>query len=278
MFGQVVGRFFLGPHCGITGDDDPDTVTVSELVETFPHWPQIVKELPHKNKYLYTMFETTDVHPEIIEKMKVFDKVIVPFDYLKNILVKHGVRCESMNWYTSDLIRLKPKVIQKETNPKSKIFLYVGTNDKRKNVTTLTKTFAKVSEGTEHILIVKTNKPDGLTLSPNIKIITDKISLEKLAALYNLCDYVISFSRGEGVGLPMLEADYFGKPVIAHDRGVFEDIKKFIKVPWIDLPCEEIKISLEGVPKFLHEVFYGTWFDVKEDEAFKVLQQVLKNG
>jgi len=35
MFGKVVGRFFLGPHCGITGDEDEDTITLSELVETF---------------------------------------------------------------------------------------------------------------------------------------------------------------------------------------------------------------------------------------------------
>lgn len=278
MFGKVVGRFFLGPHCGITGDEDEDTITLSELVETFAHWPSIVSQMKEKNKYLYTMFETTDIHPDIAEKMKCFDKVIVPFDYLKNILERRGVTCQSMNWYTSDLIRMQPKVIPKQLDPKSKIFLYVGTNDKRKNVTTLTKVFAKAAEGTDHLLIVKTNKDDELTKSKNIKIITDKISLEKLASLYNLCDYVISFSRGEGVGLPMLEADYFGKPVIAHDRGVFEDIKKFIQSEWITLPCKEIDISLEGVPPYLHQVFYGTWFDIVEDEAYKVLAQVLSKS
>jgi len=46
----------------------------------------------------------------------------------------------------------------------------VGTNDTRKNVTTLTKVFAKAMEGTKHLLIVKTNKDDGLTRSTNIKI------------------------------------------------------------------------------------------------------------
>lgn len=278
MFGKVVGRFFLGPHCGITGDEDEDTITLSELVETFAYWPSIVSQMKEKNKYLYTMFETTDIHPLIAENMKCFDKVIVPFDYLKNILERRGVTCESMNWYTSDLIRMKPMVIRKKIDPKSQIFLYVGTNDKRKNVTTLTKVFAEATKGTNHLLIVKTNKDDGLTKSKNIKIMTEKISLEKLASLYNLCDYVISFTRGEGVGLPMLEADYFNKPVIAHDKGVFEDIKKFIKSEWITLPCKEIDISLDGVPPYLHQVFYGTWFDVDEEEAYKVLKRVLSKS
>ena len=278
MFGKVVGRFFLGPHCGITGDEDEDTITLSELVETFPHWPSIVSQMKEKNKYLYTMFETTDIHPMIVENMKCFDKVIVPFDYLKNILERRGVTCESMNWYTSDLIRMKPPVLPKTINPNSQIFLYVGTNDTRKNVTTLTKVFAKAMEGTKHLLIVKTNKDDGLTRSTNIKIMTDKISLEKLAALYNVCDYVISFTRGEGVGLPMLEANYFKKPVIAHDQGVFEDIKKCIQSEWITVPCKEIDISLDGVPSYLHQVFYGTWFDVDEEEAYKVLKHVVSKS
>jgi len=38
MFGKIVGRFFLEPHCGLKGDDEEGTVTVSELVETFLLW------------------------------------------------------------------------------------------------------------------------------------------------------------------------------------------------------------------------------------------------
>lgn len=276
MFGKVIGRFFLEQHLGITTEDETqDTTTISELVETFHFWPTWIGQIHTKHKFLYTMFETTDVHPDIIKSMKWFDKVIVPFDYLKNILEKHGVTCEATNFYTSDLIRMKPEVIPKTIDPLRKVFLYVGTNDTRKNVTTLTEVFAKATEGTDHCLVVKTDKLDGLTVSKNIRYVTDKIPLEKLASLYNLCDYVISFTRGEGVGLPMLEASYFNKPIIAHDQGVFTDIKKYVSVPWITLPSREIHISLDGVPSYLHQVFYGTWFEVDKEAALKIIKDIV---
>tara|TARA_Y100000389_G_scaffold51352_1_gene47067 strand:+ start:1373 stop:2215 length:843 start_codon:yes stop_codon:yes gene_type:complete len=272
MFGEIFGRFFLGPHLGEVSVPNQDVCTLSELVETWEIWPQFVKQVPHKKKQLYTMFETSDVHPDIINAMRCFDVVIVPMPFLRDILVKHGVNAISTNFYTSDIIRSKPWVIPKERNPNKLVYLYVGTNDMRKNVTALTKTFAKAAEGTEHILIVKTNKPDDLTLSKNIRIITEKISIEKLVSLYNMCDYVITFTNGEGVGLPMLEADYFRKPVIASNVGVFKDVKTHVTVPWHVLPSKEVEIDISKAPDFLKKVFYKTWWEVDESEALKVIQ------
>ena len=276
MYGRVFGRFFLPDYLGITGDGTPDTCTVSELMETYPFWGGILKQLHmFKTKKLFTMFETSDVHPDIIEQMKLFDEVIVPFPYLKEILEKHGIKCSSINFFTSQLLRENPKVISKKINLNKKIFLYVGTNDVRKNLKKLTKVFSEISEGTEHLLIAKTNSDEGLTQSKNIKIITEKIDLKKLASLYNMCDYVISFTRGEGVGMPMVEGAYFGKPVIAHDQGVFRDVKKFIDTEWITLPSNEIPIDYNEVPDFLHKVFYGTWWEIDEH---KVKDLLIKNG
>lgn len=274
-YGQVFGRFFLGQHIGITEDGTPDTFTLSELVETFESWETLVKRVPHKTKQLFTMFETSDVHPDIIKAMGVFDRIIVPFDYLKTILVRNGLHnVSSLNFYTSDLIRSKPTVVPKPIDKQKLVFLYVGTNDLRKNVTGLTRVFAKFSEGTNHKLIVKTDKTDNLTITPNITCITEKIPLDKLAGLYNICDYVISFTHGEGVGLPMVEASYFNKPVIAHNKGVFDDIIDFIKVPWHILPSKEIPIDLEKVPGFLQKVFYKTWWEVNEEGALEVLKNL----
>lgn len=275
MFGNVYGRFFLEPHCGIKGDDEKDTCTISELIETFPLWGEWISKLQYKNINLFTMFETTDVHPMIVDAMKSFTKVIVPYDYLKEILEGHGVNCVSLNWYTSDLIRANFPVVPKPMDPLRKLFLYIGTNDKRKNVTTLAKVFLEAARGTKHQLIIKTNHTEGLVNSENIRVIPDKIPLNGLAALYNLCDYVISFTRGEGVGLPMLEANYFNKPVICQDNGVFRDVKKQVMTDWISLPAKEIPIDLEGVPPYLHQVFYGTWFDVDEDKALEIIKNIM---
>jgi glycosyltransferase involved in cell wall biosynthesis len=273
MFGKVYGRYFLPDYLGIFHDNTPDTCTISELVETYQHWREMIGQLRHyKTVKLFTMFETSDVHPDIIREMKLFDEVIVPFSYLKEILQRNGiVRCTSLDYFTSQLLREKPIVIPKKVNPEKKIFLYVGTNDIRKNVKKLTKVFSEVTDGTDHLLIVKTNSSDGLTQCKNIKVITDKIDLKKLASLYNMCDYVISFTRGEGVGMPMVEGAYFGKPIIAHDQGVFRDIKKFINTEWITLPSDEAQIFHEEVPPFLRKVFYGSWWEVDEVKVKDVL-------
>jgi len=275
MYGKIYGRFFLKPHLLLEDDDTPDTWTISELIETFPVWPQWIGALPPvKNKQLYTMFETSDVHPDIIENMKLFDKVIVPLGYLRDILLKHGVNAVSADYYNSPLVLAKPVVLKKKPDPQKIIFLYVGTHDVRKNTKNLVKVFETVLCGTEHTLIMKTNTRDGLPDSPNIRYITDKISQDQLAGLYNMCDYVVSFTRGEGVGLPMLEAQYFGKPVIAHDQGVFVHIKD---PSWITLPSKEVPINYHEVPGFLQKVFYGTWWEIDYDKAKHIILQHISN-
>ena len=273
MFGKIYGRFFLNQYLGISSDNELNTVTLSELIETYPFWENFVIKARNEFKCikLFTMFETNDVHPEIVEKMKLFDEVIVPYDYLKDILLKHGVKCKALNYWTSSLIRSKPKVIHKTRDPSKLVFLYNGTNDIRKNVTTLTRIFANVLENTEHILIVKTNKPDNLTITKNIRVITERISDEQLASLFNLCDYCVTCTRGEGVGLLHLEGHYFNKPIISHEQGVF----KQLGVDIIPLPSNEVDIDYTHVPKFLKNVFYGKWWDIDENNSIKVIKKII---
>ena len=272
MFGRIHGRFFLKQDLGIEDDDTPDTVTISEILETYPLWEMWLNRLKEKRKQLFTMFETSDVHPYVIEKMKLFDKVIVPYDYLKNILEKYGVNCVSLNWYTSPLIRSKPIVICKHPDPNRKVFLYVGTNDVRKNAVKLAHMFANILTGTKHVLMMKTNHVNNLPNHPNISYITGHLDLNRMAGLYNMCDYFISFSRGEGVGLPMLEAMYFKKPVITHDGGVLSTIKND---RWIVLPYDEVPINKEEVPDFLKNVFHGTWWEVDQKISTTIIKALL---
>lgn len=273
MFGTIVGRFYLKQDLGLTDDDTPDTVTISELIETFPMWSRWIEQFPGKRVQLFTMFETSDVHPDIIECMKKFDKVIVPYDYLKDILQKHDVKCEALNWYTSPLIRDTPKVIEKTIRPNKRVFLYVGTNDVRKNTIKLASFFKQALDGTDHVLIMKTNTTNNLPMSENIKYITRRLNSDEMAGLYNICDYVVSFTRGEGVGLPMLEAAYFNKPVITHTGGVLSTIRNDT---WIEIPHDEIQIDKKDVPAFLQKVFHGTWWEINEQETLRIINNLIQ--
>ena len=266
-FGTIVGRFYLKQDLGLEDDDTPDLTTVSELIETYPMWPHWINSIPTKRKQLFTMFETSDVHPEIIENMKLFDRVVVPYDYLKDILTKHGINCVALNWYTSPLIRSRPRIFSKKRDPNNLIFLYVGTNDIRKNLKKLVDMFID----NIHTLIVKTNNLNNLPKVGNIKYITEHLTLDQMAQLYNACDYVISFTRGEGVGLPMLEAKYFRKPVICHTGGVLQTL---YDDSWTVLPVHEVPVDTTDVPPFLKHVFHGTWWDVDEKASKKVIDSL----
>jgi glycosyltransferase involved in cell wall biosynthesis len=94
-----------------------------------------------------------------------------------------------------------------------------------------------------------------------------------MAGLYNICDYVVSFTHGEGVGLPMLEAKYFGKPVISHDGGVLSTLRDD---SWIVLPSKEITIDHTNVPEFLQKVFHGTWWQVNDQEALRIINNLIQ--
>ena len=152
--------------------------------------------------------------------------------------------------------------------------MYNGTNDVRKNVITLSHIFSEALEGTDHTLIIKTNKSDGLTQSKNIKVITERLSYEKLASLFNLCDYCVTCTRGEGVGLLHLEAKYFNKPIISHVNGVFKNLG----VDIIPLPSNEVSIDYTYVPQFLKEVFYGKWWEIDKTKSITIIQKLIQNS
>ena len=275
IYGQVEGRFFLEQDLGIVGDNKPSTFTLSELIETFPQWKQITETLrkDYNTLNLCTMFETDDVHPYIISQMKLFDTVFVPYPFLRDILIRNGVNCVSLDWWTSSFLRSKPQVKPKIIDKNRIIFLYNGTNDVRKNVITLTRIFTRALDGTDHTLIVKTNKNDNLCISKNIKVITDRLSNEKLTVLFNMSDYCVTCTRGEGVGLLHLESKYFNKPIISHNKGVFADLG----VDIITLPSTTTNIDYTHVPEFLKQVFYGKWWEVDENESVQIIKSLLHN-
>ena len=277
MFGRIFGEVFLYECLGLTGDDEENTVTLSTYMETHNNWRDFVNNFPSTTKVqLATMFETSDVHPDIVDDMKIFHRVIVPFPFLRDVLISKGINCISLDTWTSSLIREKPLILARRPDPTAVRFLYVGTNDLRKNTLNLYKVCEDIFKGTKHRLIMKTNITDELKPSKNITVITGRSTNDYVASLYNWCDYVITFSRGEGVGMPILEANYFNKPIISHLGGVNMDVQKYINVPWYELPCKEIPVNLTNVPTYLHKVFYGNWWDVDETTAKKVIRDCIK--
>jgi glycosyltransferase involved in cell wall biosynthesis len=264
------GKTYMKKHFHQSDDDTLNTHTFSDYLENYNSWyNDFIKTLPlHSISQLYTTFYTSDVHPDIITEMKKFSRVIVPFEFQKEILYnRYQVCCKSLNYCTSELIQSKPEIVSKEKDTNRLVFLYVGKNSTRTNLNSLVDTFNKFSKGTNHRLIINTDKQGDIKDSDNIELLTDEVT----ASLYNSCDYVITFTRGEGTGVVILEANYFEKPIIAHDKGIFRDLKNFVNVPWYVLPTREVSISSSD------KTLRGTWWDVDCSKSIDILNSLTKN-
>lgn len=108
----------------------------------------------------------------------------------------------------------------------NKIVLYVGSEQKRKNVDKILKAIALVKKKCPGIVFVKVGKPGessareklmdliyGLKIDENVRFI-DYIEEEDLPPIYNMADVFVFPSSYEGFGLPVIEAMACGCPVI----------------------------------------------------------------
>lgn len=123
---------------------------------------------------------------------------------------------------------------------KSLKFLFVGGTINRKGPDILLEAFCKQFSNEDDVcLVIKDFGGDsvykGQTLeaqigeiqnnpeSPEIIYINTEISEAEMAGLYRVCDCLVHPYRGEGFGLPVLEAMACGKPVVVTEGGSTDD-------------------------------------------------------
>jgi glycosyltransferase involved in cell wall biosynthesis len=114
---------------------------------------------------------------------------------------------------------------------KKKFFLYVGNFYPHKNVERLLIAFSQIKEDVQLVLV----GPDDYFFS-KMKSVTKELGIEEKVVLYPNApdeDLIYLYKHGlamvhpslsEGFGLPVIEAQYFGMPVIASEIPVFREI------------------------------------------------------
>lgn len=111
--------------------------------------------------------------------------------------------------------------------------LFVGTLERRKNVTTLVEAFARIA-GTADLQLVMVGRP-GYGFSeiqaairrqacPDRCILTGYVSDNELALLYMHAELFAYPSRYEGFGIPLVEAMSFGLPIVASRIPASEEV------------------------------------------------------
>ncbi len=152
-------------------------------------------------------------------------------------------------------------------------FLYVGNAKQHKNVQMLVDAYRSLgTTETELVLVVTGDEVQALQLADGVRVITD-VPAADLSCLYYFAVAFVTASLYEGFGLPVLEAQASGCPVIVANTGSLPEIApegSMIVEPTI----EDIADALRDPPEPPDMEKMRTWGEVAE-ETFNVFQKIM---
>lgn len=169
------------------------------------------------------------------------DEVWVSSEYTKRMYVRSGVPDHKIFVFPlgidPDLYRPSGNKYPLSTN-KSYKFLFVGGTIWRKGIDSLVNAYMSAFTKDDDVcLVIKDmgtnsfyqgiNQKDSILELvrnkdlPEIVYMDEELTSSQLADLYRSCDCLVLPSRGEGFGLPVLEAMACGLPVVVPDKGPF---------------------------------------------------------
>lgn len=228
------------------------------------HFPHFNVPIFYHGKYVVTIHDLTHqyfqmnevtTHGKLIYKAKQFgyrtvfknavtksDKILVPSNYVKNLLIKEWTVPENkivvtyeavedkMFTILNNLTHKKLDQIMGKFNIKSPYLFYVGNAHPHKNVEGLIKAFLELKENHQDLKLVLSGHDKYFW--PRIKnefknmdiIYTGQVSDEELVVLYKNSEAFIMPSFEEGFGIPLLEAMACGTPVVSSNKASLPEI------------------------------------------------------
>ena len=242
----------------------------------------------HKYKVGWTMFETTKCPSgksswagptgNWVDQTKNLDLLLSPSSYCKELFQKEGIKTPIEVVPLGVDTKMYP-FIQRPRRPKVKkpfTFLMLGTLTLRKNPGYALSAFLELFKNNEDArLILKTQ--DGTlghleTPHKNLIIIDRRATLDKMRQLYADADCFVFPTRGEGFGLPPLEAMSTGLPTIFPNHSGMMDFAND-KYGYIIEKYKEKKAV--RFPKIWNDV--GNWFDPDYNELKELMRYVYEH-
>lgn len=190
------------------------------------------QDLNLKDHYniIYWAWEFPEVSDKVAEILNVFDELWVPSDFCVNIFTKYtGIPVIRFSHPIQKMAESKDfELDQYNISSDSKIYLTIfdslSTTIRKNPEATLEAFTAVFKEDKNSVLIVKTHNLErskdaqkaleAYNNIPNVIIINEHFSKEKLHSLIQQSDVLISLHGSEGFGLTMAEAMAYGKIVV----------------------------------------------------------------
>ena len=240
--------------------------------------------LAKQNIGITAAVETNTCNPEWVECCERMDKVIVPSEFTKEVLVNTGVKSDLVEvvhetypamFDNEDFVRddYIDRILDNIETKRNFLVLgqITGMNifSDRKNLFNTIKAFVEAYKNDKDVgLIFKTNvgrntkidrtktlslvknllKELGKDVYPKVHILHGNLSENQLRTLYthDKVSYLLTATRGEGFGLPILEAASQGLPVIATNWSGHLDFMKlgnFTRLPYKLSEIHETRID-----------------------------------
>ncbi len=246
-------------------------------------------------KYIYSLFETDKVPQPWKEGFLKADGIFTFSKFNKDTWIADGIPKEK--------IHVLPWGIEKEFTPEGKkadilnkkgfTFLTNGDFTERKNFEVLIEAYTTEFEPQEDVCLIIKSHYSGFTKQhqenvkhmirnlcykhnhtpPRILFFGAKIATEDMANLYRACDCFVLPSRGEGLGLPVLEAMACGLPVIATNGSALAEL------PFEGLRIDATLEVIDSVPyitKCPHALNHK-WHNVSASDLKVLLRSMYEN-
>jgi glycosyltransferase involved in cell wall biosynthesis len=236
----------------------------------------------------WVVFESTHVPEQIMKNLRPASQVWVPSGWGRQILLQNGLNDRA--------IRIAPEGVGPEFTPEYPNsdrfrFLFVGKLEQRKSlVETLTAWRSTFGNDSSVELIIKTQ---GIPQGNPEKVLADITALAQgldnvqfilnnvcdMPALYRSCHVFVLPTKGEGWGLPLIEAVASGLPIITTQWGGQCEFLQHVKssVRYVDFKLAPVECSEYCTLYAADAPDWGQWAQPSVEDLAQALVEVRTN-